>query len=240
MIHFNIYVWVFSLTLPHCDCVRKFEGKMLTRIDFVCFVDFPGLIMTKRQVFGFLPCKTMYSVNTQNVTNHNYQVRRNKHSGTRHVFYTLEKIFIGWIAEQIFYISSHSLSSFVLSFYLTFLLFRLSDLVSGTRSFQQPRNGLMSIGFSPQPVSIPRGNSFANGRIFCKKKIKTWKVGSLSPPASGDLVASQVWYSLPHPNPDSTFRFDWSKLFKTDKLNWLVQSNPNMVKWSTMIYLVIY
>ena len=82
-------------TLCHNDCVRKFEGKMLTRIDFVCFVDFPGLIMTKRQVFGFLPCKTMYSVNTQNVTNHNYQVRRNKHSGTRHVFYTLEKIFIG-------------------------------------------------------------------------------------------------------------------------------------------------
>ena len=88
-------------TLWHNDCVRKFEGKMLTRIDFVCFVDFPGLIMTKRQVFvfGFLPCKTMYSVNKQNVTNHNYQVRRNKHSGTRHVFYTLEKIFIWWIAK---------------------------------------------------------------------------------------------------------------------------------------------
>ena len=98
--------------------MRKFEGKMLTRIDFVCFVDFPGLIMTKRQVFvfGFLPCKTMYSVNKQNVTNHNYQVRRNKHSGTRHVFYTLEKIFIRWIGKQIFYISSHSLSSFVLFF----------------------------------------------------------------------------------------------------------------------------
>ena len=125
-------------------------------------------------------------------------------------------------------------------FFLTFLLFRLPDLVSGTRSFQRPRNGLMSIGFSPQPVSIPRGNSFANGRIFCKKKIKTWKVGSLSPPASGDLVASQVWYSLPNPNPDSTFRFEWSKLFKTDKLDWLVQSNPYMVKWSTVIYLVIY